>query len=74
MDDRRTFIVSYTNRRSATQVADALCARGGSFAVSRSPEENGEWAVYATVPIRRSEVEQCGKLLRARRFGEPASW
>ena len=74
MDDPRTFIISYATRRSATQAADELCARGGSFAAAGSPEENGEWAVYATGPMLRAQVEQSCRLLRAGRFGEPVSW
>ena len=74
MDDRRIFIVSYTERRAALEAAAALGARGGGFRAARSPAENGEWTVYATGPTPRAEVERCRRFLRAARFGEPASW
>ena len=74
MNDRRIFIVSYTERRAALEAAAALGARGGSFAAARSPAENGEWEVYATDPTPRAEIERSRRLLRHARFGEPASW
>ena len=49
-------------------------ARRNAFRAARAAAENGEWAVYATGPTPRAEIDRCRKLLRDGRFGEPASW
>ena len=74
MPQPRTFIASYANQSDAALAAEALSATGARFSASKSPEENGEWPVYALAAIPHADVERLSRCLRTRHIGEPTSW
>ena len=74
MPEPKTFIASYANRSDAALAAETLSADARRFGMPESPEENGEWAVYALAAIPHADVERLSRFLRARHIGEPASW